>query len=183
MNDGVVTIEGWSEGGPPDALIYAGEETTSKSFTMDRPDVAKVYGPLARYWGFKISAIVSTSAIDETKIVLRFSRRGAMDAPLLTYGTPLDSRRIGLALPSDAVFEDACGTLTWFHSVPFGAGRYTPGHKRLDQMNREEQLEISIRSVGQNHARYRVRRWWLECARASARGDICNIGRRAADRE
>jgi tRNA (mo5U34)-methyltransferase len=137
MNDGVVTIEGWSEGGPPDALIYAGEETTSKSFTMDRPDVAKVYGPLARYWGFKISAIVSTSAIDETMIVLRFSRRGAMDAPLLTYGTPLDSRRIGFALPSDAVFEDACRTLTWFHSVPFGAGRYTPGHKRLGQMNRE----------------------------------------------
>jgi tRNA (mo5U34)-methyltransferase len=137
INDGVVTIDGWSEGGPPDALIYIGEEATSRSFTVDRPDVAEAYGPLAKHWGFRISAIVSTSAIDETKITLKFGRPDAIEVPLLTYGASRDSRQIGFTFPSDAVFEDACRTLSWFHSVPFGAGRYTPGHKKLDQMNRE----------------------------------------------
>jgi tRNA (mo5U34)-methyltransferase len=140
-HEGVVTIDGWCERGPPSAVFYAGKEMTSKSFGIERPDVANVHGTPAAKWGFRTSAIISTGPIDETKIILRF---GGVEAPILIYGVPLDEQRVLFPRPSDALFDKA-GQLRsslplgvgWFHSVPFGSGRYTKGHKRLDQMNRE----------------------------------------------
>jgi tRNA (mo5U34)-methyltransferase len=40
--------------------------------------------------------------------------------------------------PSDTVFAKACNDVGfWFHSVPFGNGRFTPGHKTRAQMVHE----------------------------------------------
>jgi tRNA (mo5U34)-methyltransferase len=137
-HEGVVTIDGWCECGPPSTVIYTGEEATSKSFRVERPDLAEHYGASAgKKWGFRTSAIISTSTIDETKILLRFGSGEAVDVPILIYGVPLQEQRVLFPQPSNALFDTACQTLGWFHSVPFGNGRYTPGHKHLGQMNRE----------------------------------------------
>jgi hypothetical protein len=69
-------------------VIYAAKETTSKSFGIERPDVAAVHGAPASKWGFRTSTIISTGPIDETKLVLRFD--GGIDVPILIYGVPLD---------------------------------------------------------------------------------------------
>jgi hypothetical protein len=120
-HEGVVTIDGWCERGPPSAVIYAAQETASKSFGIQRPDVAQAHGAAAANWGFRTSAIISAGRIDETKIVLRFG--GNIDVPILIYGVPPDEKRILFPQPPDALFDKACQTLGWFHSVPFGSGR------------------------------------------------------------
>ena len=48
-----------------------------------------------------------------------------------------ETTQSGFQPPSDEMFEKACRTVGWFHSVPFGRGRFTPGHKTRARMDHE----------------------------------------------
>jgi tRNA (mo5U34)-methyltransferase len=107
-------------------LVVDGRVVGVVDANLDRPDLSKLALGSTRF-GFLSNGLPRE---DHDRMVCRVK---GTDFALPHSNEPAQP---GFLPPSDEIFEKAC-RVGWFHSVPFGRGRFTPGHKSRAQMDKE----------------------------------------------